>query len=74
MLVAQKCKMMLQRFKESTIKSTLGRGEDLKKLKDKLDQYHKVIISGQLGSGKSHFIKYCLGIWNLHEKTFYIIS
>jgi len=56
-----------QRFKESTIKSTLGRGEDSKKLRDKLDQYHKVIISGQLGSGKSHFIKYCLGIWNLHD-------
>ena len=56
-----------QRFKKDTIQSTLGRGEDSKRLRNKLDQYHKIIISGQLGSGKSHFIKYCLGIWNLQD-------
>ena len=55
------------RLKKSTIASTLGRSEDSERLRNRLDQYHKIIISGQLGSGKSRFIKYCLGIWNLKD-------
>lgn len=52
-----------QKLKPATIKSTLGRNNDEKKLYKMLNQHNKVIVSGEHGIGKTHFIKYCLNTW-----------
>lgn len=52
-----------QLFKPQTLKSILGRKNDANKLKDELNLYHKIIIHGQHGTGKTTFIKYCLNLW-----------
>lgn len=52
-----------QQLKPATLKNTLGRSEDSKNLLQCLNQYHKIIISGQHGSGKSRFLQYCLSTW-----------
>lgn len=46
-----------------TFKTTVGRDSNATELKVKLEQHRKIIISGKLGSGKTHFIKYCLKKW-----------
>lgn len=56
-----------QKLKPKTIDSTLGRNEYALILQEKLGQYHKIIISGQYGTGKTHFIKYCLSKWALTD-------
>lgn len=55
------------KLKPDTFKATLGRQSDAIQLKSVLEQYHKVIVSGELGSGKSRFIKYCLTEWNIND-------
>ncbi len=47
--------------------ATKGRENDAKALRDLLKAHHKVIVSGELGSGKSHFIKYCLKTWGTKD-------
>lgn len=56
-----------QQLKPATIKNTVGRSDDSEKLLQCLDQYHKIIIPGQHGSGKSRFIQYCLSIWGVSD-------
>lgn len=56
-----------QQLKPATKNGTLGRTDDSQNLLHCLKQYHKVIISGQPGIGKSRFIQYCLTIWNLPD-------
>lgn len=58
------------KIKDSTIKTTFGRNLHSRKLHSLLEQYHKIILWGDHGSGKTRFIKYCLRIWN---KTDYCI-
>ncbi len=47
--------------------TTKGREKDAEDLWNKLKTYHKIIVAGELGSGKSHFIKYCLKIWGIKD-------
>lgn len=54
-----------QQLKPATINRTLGRSDDSQNLLHCLNQYHKIIISGQPGTGKSRFVQYCLSTWNL---------
>ena len=56
-----------QQLKPATLKDTLGRTGDSESLLQCLEQYHKIIIPGQHGSGKSRFIQYCLSTWNLPD-------
>lgn len=56
-----------QQLKPATLKETLGRSDDSKKLRQYLDQYHKIIISDQHGSGKSRFVQYCLSTWEISD-------
>ena len=55
------------KMKPKTFNTTIGRDLDAKNLRMVYDQYHKVIISGQYGTGKTHFINYCLFKWNLDD-------
>lgn len=48
-----------------TFKKTIGRMNDATTLKTALDKYHKIVLSGDFGCGKSHFIKYCLKMWEI---------
>lgn len=70
--LAQKAQKFARSFsnhklKPDTFKTTIGRHSDAVQLKSALEQYHKVIVSGDLGSGKSRFIKYCLTEWNIDD-------
>lgn len=56
-----------QQLKPTTIKGTIGRSDDSKNLLYCLTQYHKIIISGQPGSGKSRFVQYCLSTWGIQD-------
>lgn len=56
-----------RQLKPVTINGTLGRSDDSQNLLHCLNQYHKIIISGQPGTGKSRFVQYCLSTWNLSD-------
>lgn len=56
-----------QQLKPATIKETVGRSDDSKNLLYCLTQYHKIIISGQPGSGKSRFVQYCQSTWGIQD-------
>ncbi len=51
-------------IKDSTIQTTFGRNLHSKILHNLLEQYHKIILWGEHGSGKTRFIQYCLHNWN----------
>lgn len=55
------------KLKPATINSTFGRDNDVKKLRNDLNQYHKIILYGDYGSGKTRFIKYCLDKWDTDD-------
>lgn len=55
------------KMKPVTYNATLGRGRDATNLHSTLNQYHKIIVSGQYGTGKTHFINYCLYSWDLDD-------
>lgn len=57
-------------IKDSTIKTTFGRKLHSQELYNLLEQYHKIILWGDHGSGKTRFIKYCLRIWNKTDYCF----
>lgn len=54
-------------LKPATMEFTLGRDEDLKKLQNILKTHQKVLISDQMGTGKTRFIQYCLKKWKPHD-------
>lgn len=56
-----------RQLKPATINGTLGRSDDSQNLLHCLNQYHKIIISSQPGTGKSRFVQYCLSTWNLSD-------
>lgn len=58
------------KIKDSTIKTTLGRKLHSQELYNLLEQYHKITLWGDHGSGKTRFIKYCLRIWNKTDYCF----
>ncbi len=56
-----------QHLKPASFTATKGREKDALHLKDLLDKYHKIIIYGEPGIGKSRFIKYFLTKWNIND-------
>lgn len=60
------CPLSYHKFyiKDSTIQTTFGRNSHSKILHNLLEQYHKIILWGEHGSGKTRFIQYCLHNWN----------